>query len=395
MSINLTETSTEEKESPSRQRYRPLLFMITLGIIYVIVSATMGRMLETSSARFDLMGTVVEITVTAPRRQRPEKMIRAARERMEQIDRLLSSYKPDSVVSRLNALPPGTPLQLKDSEIGALDVFENARRMSELTDGAFDITFASAGRYWRFDPLDPRLPTPEEMGKAVKAINYHNVVIDREARTLTLLGEGTQVGLGGIAKGTAIDRAAAYLHERGAFGAMVNAGGDIYAFGYRGKEPEPSSEELRNRPWKIALRDPRQTRRILPPEGVPLEGNMAVVTSGDYERMFVIDGKRYHHILNPRTGQPAQGLISVTVFVSAKDFSPNLAEFADGLSTALFVMGTDEAPALAARFANVEAIFITSNEEMLATPGAPEAIVKAYHERQAPQDTPEPEAPPE
>jgi len=370
---------SDPRPRPSR---RPLLLMLGLGVLYLWVTWNIkqGRDLVRVKQDFAMMGTLVEITVVAPKAKEPQDLIEGARKEIARVEDLFSPYKKDSVVSRLNDLPAGTPLRLKPEEMDVMDVFEDAHDISESSDGAFDITFASVGDLWSFDPQNPRIPTQEEIAKALPRIGYRNVIADRQTATITLAKEGTRVGLGAIAKGAAVDRAVEYLKGKGATGAMVNAGGDLRVFG---KKEDGSL-------WTIQIQHPRDNSRRIPEGGLPLDGDIAVATSGDYERAVMVNGKRYHHILNPRTGMPAEGLMSVTVWVpaamwddeSAADqmggtmWAPS-ATRADGLATAFFVLGPEKGLALAERLKPVEAVFITEEGKILCTPGVPDSIRNA------------------
>jgi thiamine biosynthesis lipoprotein len=356
--------------------------MLGLGVLYLWVTWNIkqGRDLVRVKQDFAMMGTLVEITVVAPKAKEPQDLIEGARKEIARVEDLFSPYKKDSVVSRLNDLPAGTPLRLKPEEMDVMDVFEDAHDISESSDGAFDITFASVGDLWSFDPQNPRIPTQEEIAKALPRIGYRNVIADRQTATITLAKEGTRVGLGAIAKGAAVDRAVEYLKGKGATGAMVNAGGDLRVFG---KKEDGSL-------WTIQIQHPRDNSRRIPEGGLPLDGDIAVATSGDYERAVMVNGKRYHHILNPRTGMPAEGLMSVTVWVpaamwddeSAADqmggtmWAPS-ATRADGLATAFFVLGPEKGLALAERLKPVEAVFITEEGKIVCTPGVPDSIRNA------------------
>jgi len=353
---------SDPRPRPSR---RPLLFMLGLGALYLWVTWNIhrekqGRDLARVKQDFAMMGTLVEITVVAPKARDPLGLVEGARKEIARVEDLLSSYKKDSIVSRLNDLPAGASLRLKPEEADVLGVFETARTISDWSGGAFDITFASVGNLWSFDPGNPRIPTQEEIAKSLPRIGYRNVVVDRQAATITLAKEGTRVGLGAIAKGWAVDRAVEYLKKKGATGALVNAGGDLRAFG---KKEDGSA-------WAIEIQHPREKSRHIPEEGFALEMDIAVVTSGDYERAVVVDGKRYHHILDPRTGMPAWGLMSVTVWAPS-------AMWADGLATAFFVLGPEKGLALAMRRKPVEAAFITEEGKILCTPGVPDSIRNA------------------
>jgi len=352
-----------EPDAPARPRRAPVIFMLAVGGFYLWWCFHVRGALVTASEQFPMMGTVVTITVVARRAADVNALIEGARAEIDRIERLCSDHKPDSFVSRLNDRSGGAPLHVTREEWDIFEILEEARIVSEISAGAFDVTFASVGRFWDFDPAHPRLPTQEEIAGAIDKIDYRRVVTDRLTSTVLLAGEGTRIGLGGIAKGYAVDKAVAYLRTNGAYGALVNAGGDMYALGHR--STSEGSEEGR---WRIAIQHPRDKTRFMP--GVRLEiEDAAVVTSGDYERSFVVDGKRYHHIINPRTGMPATGLISVTVVART-------ASFADGLATAFFVMGAEKGLKLAERLPGVEAIFVTNAEEIITSSGIPKEVAE-------------------
>ncbi|MFP4379291.1 MAG: FAD:protein FMN transferase [Candidatus Sumerlaeia bacterium] len=381
----------ESETRRPRMRKAPLYVMLGLGTVYLWVMMQSASSLEQAKNTYLLMGTQVEITVVAPRNKQPEALVEGAYREMKKMESLFNYYDPNSFVSRLNALPAGTPLKVQEGEEVVMDVLGTARQISELSDGAFDITFATVGKFWRFDPENPSLPTEEELASVRGKIDYRNVVVDRAAGTVMLKGEGTKINLGGIAKGSAVDRAILYLVNKGAKGALVNAGGDMYAMGYkidpnRDKSDEeiapelqqglkqyseryPDAEEIPEgmAPWVIGLQHPRDKESILPEGGFEMPSNMAVVTSGDYERMFEFEGKRYSHTINPKTGMPVSGLVSVSVFAQS-------AEYADALATAFTVMGPEKGPELARKLSGVEALFITEKTEVIHTNGIPDEL---------------------
>ena len=217
------------------------------------------------------------------------------------------------------------------------------------TEGAFDITWRSAGRLWDFKAIPPRLPDPVAVAEAVKKVDFRNIHLDHEARTVRLLAEHVHIGLGGIAKGAIVDYAAEVLRQRGCKRFVVNAGGDIFA---RGRNDG-------GRLWWVAIRHPRLNQENL---AVLTVANLAVVTSGDYERYFTINGVMYCHILDPRTGWPARGCQSVTVMAATTSR-------ADALATAIFVLGPERGLALAECLSNVEAMVVDAHGHVQVTSG--------------------------
>ncbi|MFW6286782.1 MAG: FAD:protein FMN transferase [Candidatus Sumerlaeota bacterium] len=359
--LRMNKQSATGKSSRSNQRaLRPIGLLIILATAYAVYHLNFKQ--SVGHDLFELMGTVVDIKVVVPNYVDAEELIAETRSEMEKVVDVMNAYNPESFVARLNDLPTSTPLKVEADEAIILDVLEKSREVSELSDGAFDITFASVGRYWRFDPSDPRLPSDEEIERAKNRIDYRQVVIDKEEGTVMLSGEETRIDLGGIAKGTVVDVAIRFLKRHGAEGALVNAGGDMYGFGTKAD----------GQSWTVGLQHPRKpTGTVIP--GVYIRvggrevGDFAVVTSGDYERSFVHEGTRYHHIIDPRTGLPSSGVSSVTVISRS-------AEWADAMATAIFVMGAEEGMALAENRPELEAVMITDDLEVLATSGLADSV---------------------
>lgn len=278
-----------------------------------------------------VMGTSLEILVVAPAGPEVEAAIDAATAALRRVEDLMTTYRP-SALTRFNDAA-GREVAVDDE---VLAVLEEARRVCLLTGGAFDPTFQGAARVWDFDHPGARPPTPEEARAAFRAVDCRRLHIDR-ARGVARLEPGMAVGLGGIAKGYGVGKAAQVLRARGYESFVVNAGGDLYVSGrYQG------------RTWRVGIRHPRRPDEdiaVLPATGY------AVATSGDYERYFEYEGRRYHHILSPRTGFPADGCQSVTIL--ARD--PTLA---DALATGVFVLGPERGLALVERLDGVETLIV-------------------------------------
>jgi thiamine biosynthesis lipoprotein len=217
---------------------------------------------------------------------------------------------------------------------------------SRLTDGAFDITYASAGQY--YDYRKGTRPSSEQLAQALPAIDYHHVVIDPQDSTIRYSYPGVRIDLGGIAKGYAVDRCIAILQDAGIKSAMVNAGGDTRVLGKHWKQP-----------WMVGIRDPRNEEGLV--TMIPLE-DTAISTSGDYERYFEKDGVRFHHILNPRTGTSSSGVRSVSI-IGAE------ATTTDALSTSVFVMGTEAGLKLVDSLPDIEAVIIDNQGKMFYSQG--------------------------
>jgi thiamine biosynthesis lipoprotein len=216
-----------------------------------------------------------------------------------------------------------------------IEVVERALAMSKLSGGAFDITYASVG--YLYDYRAHQRPSDRDIAAALPGVDYRQVQVDREARTIRFLRKGVRIDLGGIAKGYAVDRSIEHLRTLGIEHAMVNAGGDTRLLGDR-----------RGKPWVVGIRDPRSESHVV--TRLPLEEE-AISTSGDYERYFEEDGVRYHHILVPGTGKSARGVRSATVIGAD-------ATLTDALSTTVFVLGVERGMRLIAGLKGVEAVVV-------------------------------------
>jgi thiamine biosynthesis lipoprotein len=235
-----------------------------------------------------MMATLVTVTVRGCDTDALEPRVREAFAEMERLAGILSEWDPRSAVSRVNdnagVAPVVIPRELEE-------VLAAAQEASRLTSGAFDATWAALAPLWKFDGTEPRLPPAEDVERRRALVDHRDLVLDRAAHTAFLKRSGMRIGLGGIAKGYIAQAAADFLVSRGVRDVLVAASGDITARGRNG-----------DRPWTVAVKDP---------EGGVLANvelrDESISTAGDYERFFIIDGRRYHHILDPRTGYPARG----------------------------------------------------------------------------------------
>jgi thiamine biosynthesis lipoprotein len=263
------------------------------------------------------------------------------------LEKLMSTWIPDSDVSRVNREAGIRPVPVS-AEVR--DVLETARQMSEWTGGKFDVTFGALSGLWKFDhDQDNLIPDMVEVRRRLPLIDYRAIQIDDAAGTVFLSRKGMSMHLGGIGKGYAVDRAAAILRGRGFRDFMIQSGGDIYVAGMKD-----------GRPWRLGIQDPRGGPGRIFAELDLTDGTFS--TSGDYERTFVKSGRRYHHILDPATGEPARGSRSVTIV-------SNRAVLADGLSTGVFILGPDAGMALIERLADVEGVIVSDKNEVLISSG--------------------------
>jgi FAD:protein FMN transferase len=294
-----------------------------------------------------VMGTNVTLAIRGVEPQRASSAAAAAFAELRRIDELMSDWREDSDISRVNAAAGARAVKVNPE---VLAVVRRAVEAGRDSGGAFDVTVGAFRGLWRFDEdLDESIPADEDIAARTALVDYQRIEIDEQAGTLRLAGEGMRITLGGIAKGYAVDRAVAILRERGVRHFILQAGGDLYVSGTRG-----------DRPWRVGIRDPRGARHASFAI-VDLE-DATFSTSGDYERGFIKDGVRYHHILDPKTGRPAQGSRSVTVLA-------NDALTADVWSTALFVMGPERGLARVERLGDIEAVFVDADNAVHVSSG--------------------------
>lgn len=236
---------------------------------------------------------------------------------IQRIEQLLSTYRPDSQTNQINEMAGISPV-IVDAEV--FELIQRAQRISDLTQGAFDLTYGSMDKsLWNFDQKMTQLPSPELAKKSVQLIDYQQVELDIHNKSIFLKKRGMRLGFGGIGKGYAADRAKALLVSLGFQHGLVNASGDLCAWG----------NKENGKPWSIGVVHPDQSDQIIAHFDLK---NSSVATSGNYEKFVVIDGKKYSHTIDPNTGYPIQGIKSVTVFAP-------FAELADALTTPIAVMG--------------------------------------------------------
>lgn len=293
------------------------------------------------------MGSLLRLTAWTADEPAARAAFAAVFAEFDRLDGLLSVWRPGSDVLRLNAAAGRGAVPVHED---TRRVLEAARQVSEWTDGAFDVTFGALADVWRFDhDQDDRVPTAAEIAARQPLVDYRQVRVDPGPGTAAIGRAGMRVHLGGIGKGYAVDRAIALLRQAGLSDFLIQAGGDLYVAGRDGE-----------RPWHLGIQDPRG-----PAEAVfaTLDLTDATLsTSGDYERFFERDGVRYHHILDPATGQPARGCRSVTIV-------SRTATVADGLSTGVFILGPDKGLALAERLPDVEALIVAADNRVLVSSG--------------------------
>lgn len=284
-----------------------------------------------------IMGTVVSVKLQHPDKKIAQKISQEIFTLMWDINNEMSNFKPDSLLTKINQQAHKHPLKITDRLFG---IIKKSLYYSKISNGAFDITVGTISKY--YDYRNKRRPQENIISKRLKYISYKNIKLDDEQKTIYLNNEFASLDLGGIAKGYAISQALKILKQNDIKNAYITAGGDSYALGSKN-----------GRPWYIAIKNPRDGKNniILPVSDV------AISTSGDYERFFIEDNIRYHHIINPTTGHSASKSVSVTVIGD----SP---EDTDALSTTLFVLGEKKGLELINTINGYDAIYVYPNGKM-------------------------------
>ncbi len=309
-------------------------FSLLLGLLLLPTVAHAGWFARDAS----IMGTAVRVEVAADSQSVADAHIDTALNELRRIDARMSPYREESELSAINREAAQHPVAVSRELVQLL---ARALALSEQTDGAFDITFASVG--FQYDYRNGRRPDNRTLAELLPSINFRHVVLNPQTGTVAFRKPGVKIDLGGIAKGYAVENAAALLASRGVRSAVVTAGGDTRVLGDRD-----------GRPWVLGIRHPRAERKIV--TRLPLI-NEAISTSGDYERYFEENGVRYHHIINPATGDSAREVVSATVIGAD-------ATLTDGLSTSLFVLGATRGLALINRLPGYEAVVVDSRGEL-------------------------------
>jgi len=321
------------------------VLVLSLAALHCLPAAREARAARLSFER-PMMGTSVEVILWGSDPEPSAKAVDRAYAEIKRIEEQLSVWRRESKVSEINRSAGEKPVQVP-AEL--FELIRESIRISRASDGAFDITVQGLGDLWDFRSPVFRVPDAEAVRARLNLIDYRKIRLQQEISTVFLEKSGMQISLGGIAKGYAVDRTVEVLRESGIKGGIVSAGGDLLAFGKR----EDGGA------WKVGVRNPRDPSKNICV--IPVS-NLAVATSGDYERYRMAGGRRYHHIIDPRTGYPSRGCMSVTVVAEH-------ALEADALATAVFVLGPEEGRALLEKFPDVEGIIVDGDGKVTASSG--------------------------
>jgi FAD:protein FMN transferase len=310
-------------------------------LLFTILFTWLATGASGQTASFDttllLMGTRFELKAVGASKELCRNAVLAGINEVERINRLLSTYLPNTQTSAINANAGISPVKA-DDELFAIIVRSN--KISKLTDGAFDITFGPMYSVWKFDGNMSALPHPDSIQKYRELVGYEKIQLDLENKTVYLPQRGMSIGFGAIGKGYAANRAMKVMLDKGATGGFVNAAGDIL---FKGRNEKGEK-------WNVAIASPANKREMI---GNLQVEEMAVVTSGNYEKNFKLNGKTYSHIIDPKTGYPVVETISVTIFCAD-------AEMADALATAVSVLGVENGLKLINQLKGFECLIVDS-----------------------------------
>ena len=287
------------------------------------------------------MGSRFDITVVANSQETGDRYLHMAIGEITRIEKIISSWDPQSETSEINRNAGIRPV-IVSKELFQLIV--RACSVSKLTEGAFDISYASMDALWKFDGTMKKKPSAAQIKASVKNVGFENIELNKEINSVFLKNKGMKIGFGAIGKGYAADRARSLLQSKGVKGGLINASGDLNAWG----------KQANGNDWMVAITNPMNKKKAF--SWMPVN-NSAIVTSGNYERFVIFEDLRYAHIIDPRTGMPSTGIQSVTVFTKN-------AELADALSTALFVMGVTTGLDFANQLKGVECVFVDDDNQL-------------------------------
>ena len=300
----------------------------------------------THKRRLFMLGSSFEVTVVAKDTVKGNEYIDLAIAESKRIENLISDWIPTTQISEINRNAGIKPIKV-DTEV--FELVERAIKISQITKGAFDISYASMDKIWKFDGSMTTMPTEEAIKKSVEKIGYKNIILNAKERTIFLKLEGMKLGLGGIGQGYIADKIKNSLYLKGCISGIVNVSGDINAWG---KQPD-------GKPWTIGIVNPMNKNKIF--ATFPIIDS-AVETSGSYEKFVIFNGIKYTHIIDPRTGYPAKGIVSVSVFAKQT-------EIADAMATGIFVLGVDVGLDLVNQIKGIECIIVDDTGKVHSSKG--------------------------
>jgi thiamine biosynthesis lipoprotein len=300
----------------------------------------------TLKKKYALLGSPFEITVVAKDTIEGNTYASLAVAEVKRIENLISDWIPTTPISQVNQNAGIQPIKVNDE---VFELVERAIKISKLTDGAFDISYASMDKIWKFDGSMKEMPTEEAIKKSVERIGYEKIILDTQNKTIFLKEVGMKLGLGGIGQGYIADKVKEVLQAKGCAAGIVNVSGDINTWG----------SQTDGKPWTVGIVNPVNKNKVF--ATFPLLDS-AVETSGSYEKYVTFNNKRYSHIIDPRTGYPATGVVSVSVFAKQT-------EIADALATGVFVLGVEVGLNLINQLKGIECIIVDDKGKIFTSKG--------------------------
>lgn len=310
--------------------------------IFLFLIVTVSYSQNVYKQTLKLMGNRFDISVVAENETIGNEYIGLATNEIKRIENLISSWDVNSQTSLINKNAGIKPIKVDDE---LFQLIQRSLKISKLTNGAFDISYASMDRIWKFDGSMTTIPSEESIKKSVEKVGYQNIILDEANKTVFLKEKGMKIGFGAIGKGYAADMAKELLQNKGMKAGIINASGDLNAWG---KQPD-------GKDWMVAIVNPLNNEKVF--SWLPVE-NSAVVTSGNYEKYVKLNGELYSHIIDPRTGYPSKGILSVSIFTKS-------AELADALATSIFVMGVETGLDFINQLNNVECIIVNADNKVI------------------------------
>lgn len=300
----------------------------------------------THKKKYALLGSPFEITVVAKDTVEGNFYINSAVNEVKRIENLISDWIPTTQISQVNQNAGIVPIKVNNE---VFELVERAVKISKLTDGAFDISYASMDKIWKFDGSMKEMPTPEAIKKSVERIGYEKIILDTKNKTIFLKDAGMKLGLGGIGQGYIADKVKEVLQAKGCAAGIVNVSGDINTWG----------SQIDGKPWTVGIVNPVNKNKVF--ATFPLIDS-AVETSGSYEKYVTFNNIRYSHIIDPRSGYPATGIVSVSVFAKQT-------EIADALATGVFVLGVEVGLNLINQLKGIECIIVDDMGKIFTSKG--------------------------
>ncbi|WP_396164842.1 FAD:protein FMN transferase [Flavobacterium sp.] len=300
----------------------------------------------THKKKYALLGSPFEITVVAKDTVEGNFYINSAVNEVKRIENLISDWIPTTQISQVNQNAGIVPIKVNNE---VFELVERALKISKLTDGAFDISYASMDKIWKFDGSMKEMPSPEAIKKSVERIGYEKIILDTKNKTIFLKDAGMKLGLGGIGQGYIADKVKEVLQAKGCKAGIVNVSGDINTWG----------SQIDGKPWTVGIVNPVNKNKVF--ATFPLIDS-AVETSGSYEKYVTFNNIRYSHIIDPRSGYPATGIVSVSVFAKQT-------EIADALATGVFVLGVEVGLNLINQLKGIECIIVDDKGKIFTSKG--------------------------